>query len=97
MLVGGSVAPVVGRVSMDFVTLDVTHVTGVAVGDEVVVIGSQGNASIGADEIATSLDTITWEVLATVGTRVVRVPVPLEASASQAATSPPSARVSDAV
>jgi alanine racemase len=97
MLVGGSVAPVVGRVSMDFVTLDVTHVTGVAVGDEVVVVGSQGNASIGADAIATSLDTITWEVLATVGTRVVRVPVPLEASASQAATSPPSAPVSDAV
>ena len=77
---------------MDFVTLDVTDVGGVAVGDEVVVIGRQGNAFIGADEMATSLDTIAWEVLVTVGPRVIRVPVAAEASASR-----PPARVSDAV
>ena len=97
MLVGGSVAPVVGRVSMDFVTLDVTNVSGVAVGDEVVVIGRQGNAFIGADEMARSLGTIAWEVLATVGARVIRVPVPVDAPPSPPDASPPFARVSDAV
>jgi alanine racemase len=102
MLVGGSVAPVVGRVSMDFVTLDVTDVSGVAVGDEVVVIGRQGKAFIGADEMARSLDTIAWEVLATVGARVIRVPVLVEAPPSPPDPSPPDAspplaRVRDAV
>jgi alanine racemase len=75
MLVGGAVAPVVGRVSMDFVTLDVTDAGGVALGDEAVVIGGQDGAFIGADELAASLDTIAWEVLVTVGPRVIRVPV----------------------
>ncbi len=92
MLVGGSFAPVVGRVSMDFVTLDVTGVEGVAVGDEVVAIGRQGDRFIGADDLAASLDTITWEVLTAVGPRVIRVPVPAEAPASW-----PGARVGDAV
>jgi alanine racemase len=97
MLVRGSVAPVVGRVSMDFVTLDITHVRGVEVGDEVVVVGRQGDAFIGADEVALSLDTITWEVLATVGPRVLRLPVSVDTSASRPHASPPSVRVSDAV
>jgi alanine racemase len=97
MLVGGRVVPVVGRVSMDFVTLDASDVSGVAVGDEVVVIGRQGNAFIGADEIARALDTIPWEVLTTVGPRVMRVPVPAAASPSRPSAPPPSAAVSDAV
>jgi alanine racemase len=96
MLVGGVVVPVVGRVSMDFLTLDVSDVSGVVVGDEVVVIGRQGNAFIGADEIARSLDTIPWEVLTTVGARVTRVPVPAAPSPSRASAAP-SAAVSDAV
>jgi alanine racemase len=75
MLVGGAVAPVVGRVSMDFVTLDVTDAGGVALGDEAVVIGGQEGAFIGADELAASLDSIAWEVLVMVGPRVIRVPV----------------------
>jgi alanine racemase len=97
MLVGGRVVPVVGRVSMDFVTLDASDVSGVAVGDEVVVIGRQGNAFIGADEIARALDTIPWEVLTTVGPRVMRVPVPAAASPPRPSAPPPSAAVSDAV
>lgn len=85
MLVGGSPAPVIGRVSMDFVTLDVTAVDGVAVGDEVVVVGRQGDAFIGADELAASLETIAWEVLCMVGARVVRVPVGGPGSATRQA------------
>ena len=71
-MIGGLRVAVVGTVSMDFVTADVTAVPGVEVGDEVVAIGRQGEAVIGADEIAESLDTIAWEVLCDVGPRVVR-------------------------
>ena len=48
LLVGGTRAPVAGTVSMDFVTVDVTGVPGVEVGDEVVALGRQGEAFIGA-------------------------------------------------
>jgi alanine racemase len=83
MLVRGSRVPVVGRVSMDFSTVDVSAVPGVRIGDEVVLLGSQGEAFIGADEMAESLDTIAWEVLSRVGPRVVRLPVaPPQATAS---------------
>jgi alanine racemase len=85
MLVRGSRVPVVGRVSMDFATVDVTAVSGVSIGDEVVLLGSQGEAFIGADEMAESLDSIAWEVLSQVGPRVVRLPV----APPQAIASPP--------
>jgi alanine racemase len=76
VLVGGRRAPVVGRVSMDFITADVTAVGHVALGDEVVLIGRQDDERIGADEMAAMLDTITWEVLTGIGSRVVRVHQP---------------------
>ncbi|HXO67184.1 MAG TPA: alanine racemase [Candidatus Dormibacteraeota bacterium] len=93
MLVRGSRVPVVGRVSMDFATVDVTAVPGVRIGDEVVLLGSQGEAFIGADEMAESLDTIPWEVLSRVGPRVVRFPVDYP----QAISSPPVAGAVNAV
>jgi len=92
LLVGGTRVPVAGTVSMDFVTADVTGVAGVEVGDEVVVLGRQGEAFIGADEVAESLDTITWEVLCSVGSRVVRLPIAGTAAAASRAL-----RASDAV
>jgi alanine racemase len=73
MLVGGRRVPVIGRVSMDFVTVDATEVGGVEIGDEVVIIGAQGAESIGADELAESAGTIAWEVLCAVGPRVRRI------------------------
>ncbi len=76
MLLGGRHVPVVGRVSMDFTTLDVTDIDPPSLGDEVVVLGAQAGAFIGADELAASLETISWEVLTTVGPRVTRVFIP---------------------
>jgi alanine racemase len=93
MLVRGSRVPVVGRVSMDFATVDVTSVPGVRIGDEVVLLGSQGEAFIGADEMAESLDTIAWEVLCSVGPRVVRLAV----APPQAIASPPAASAVNAL
>ena len=73
VLLGGRRVPVVGRVSMDFFTVDASSVPEVAVGDEVVMIGSQGGERISAEEVAISLDTISWEVLTAIGPRVERV------------------------
>ena len=75
MLVRGMRAPIAGRVCMDHTMLDVTDVPGVAVGDPVVVFGSQGPAAIAADEVATWCETIAYEVLTSVGKRVPRVSV----------------------
>lgn len=72
VLVRGQRAPVVGRVSMDLVTIDVTDVEGAALGDEVVLLGRQGDAEISVEELAAKLDTISYEVLCSVGARVPR-------------------------
>ena len=50
VIVRGRYAPIVGRVSMDITAIDVTDVSGVEVGDEVVLIGSSGELSITAAE-----------------------------------------------
>lgn len=75
-LIRGKRAAIAGVVSMDMTMLDVTEVEGVRVGDECVVLGSQkgplGQDQITAQEIATQLGTIPWEVLTDVSRRVPR-------------------------
>ncbi|VFQ44290.1 alanine racemase [Desulfoluna butyratoxydans] len=73
MLVRGHRVPVLGRVCMDMTMVDVTDVHGVAVGDEVVIMGSQGDALVSADEIAEVVGTINYEVTCMVASRVPRV------------------------
>lgn len=73
VLVRGRRAPVVGRVSMDLVTIDVTDVPDATLGDEVVLLGRQGGEEIRAEELAAKLDTISYEVFCSVGARVPRV------------------------
>lgn len=73
VLVRGRRAPVVGRVSMDLVTIDVTDIADAAVGDEVVLLGRQGDAEIAVEELAAKLDTISYEVFCGVSARVPRV------------------------
>lgn len=75
LLVRGKRARVVGRVSMDFLSVDVSDIDGVAVGDEVVIIGRQGDEVVTADDIADAMGTIAYEVLTQVGPRVARRPV----------------------
>jgi alanine racemase len=72
MLVHGVRVPIVGNVSMDLTTLDVTDVPGVTVGDEVVLLGAQGEAVIGAEDLARAAGTIPYEVLTNVSRRVPR-------------------------
>jgi alanine racemase len=76
VLVRGRRAPIVGAVSMDMITVDVTEVTGVEPGDEVVLLGRQGEEPwqrIDAREMAASIGTIPWEVVCRLGTRIERV------------------------
>jgi alanine racemase len=73
MIVRGEHAPVVGRVCMDQTIIDVGHIEGVCCGDEVVILGQQGEAVITAEEIATELETINYEIVATLMARVPRV------------------------
>ncbi len=72
VLVRGRRAPVVGRVCMDLTMIDVTEVPGVAEGDEVVLIGSQGESILSAEEVAEAAGTIAYELLCGIGPRVPR-------------------------
>jgi alanine racemase len=72
-IVRGKRVPVAGRVCMDMTMLDVTDVPGVAEGDEVVLIGSQGAERITADDVAAKTGTISYEVLCGISGRVPRV------------------------
>ena len=73
VLVGGHRAPVAGRVCMDLTMIDVTDIENVQQGDEVVLLGRQGNAEISADQIAAWANTISYEILTSISARVPRI------------------------
>ncbi len=73
VLVRGRRAPVIGRVCMDFMMVDVTNIPKVSLGDEVILMGRQGRQQITAEEIAEKTNSISYEVLCLVGKRVPRV------------------------
>lgn len=73
VLIRGRRAPVIGRVSMDLTTIDVTDLSDAAPDDEVVLLGAQGNDEIRVEELAAKLDTISYEVFCGVSARVPRV------------------------
>jgi alanine racemase len=65
VLIRGKRAPVIGRVCMDLCMVDVTHIPGVQVGDEVVLFGRQNDSVIEVDEIAQKANTINYEIITT--------------------------------
>lgn len=71
-LVRGQKIPVIGRVCMDWIMLDVSDVSGIAVGDCVTLLGSDSGLSITGDEWAEQLKTISYEVFCRIGARVPR-------------------------
>jgi alanine racemase len=75
LLVRGQRAPLVGRVSMDQAVIDITEIDGVCAGDEVVILGRQGEEAISAFEHADASGTIPWEVFTRIAARVTRVAV----------------------
>ena len=75
VLVGGRPCPLAGTVTMDQIMVDCGPDAEVSLGDEVVLIGAQGDAVLTATEWAETLGTISHEVLCGIGPRVTRVVV----------------------
>lgn len=73
VLVGGQRAPIVGRVCMDQAMVDLTDIPQAQAGDEVVLIGRQGEGEITAEEAGAMLGTNNYETLTTISARVPRV------------------------
>ena len=72
VLIHGNRAPVRGRICMDQFVVEVTHIADVAVGDEVVALGKQGNEVITPEEVAGWADTINYEITTGLLPQVVR-------------------------
>jgi alanine racemase len=73
VIVGGEYAPVVGRVSMDLTIVDVSRIRSVAVGDEVILIGTINGKSVDAVELARLCESVPYEILCGLSQRVPRV------------------------
>jgi alanine racemase len=72
-IVRGVHATVIGRISMDLTLIDVTNVSGVEVGDEVILLGEDSGLSITAEDIAKTAATLSYEVTCGVSQRVHRI------------------------
>ncbi len=72
VIINGVFAPVVGRISMDWIILDVTDVQNVKAEDEVILIGEQNNLKITAEDLAKLDDTISYEITCGINRRVPR-------------------------
>ena len=72
VLICGRRCPIVGRISMDQTVVDVTEASSASVGDEVVLIGRQGEQIITAEDHADWAETIPWEIFTSITARVGR-------------------------
>ena len=73
VLAGGKAAPILGAVSMDLTTIDISHAPELKAGDTVTVIGSEGDVQQDARHVARAAGTITYAVLCGISSRVKRV------------------------
>jgi alanine racemase len=73
VLIHGKRAPVIGRVCMDQIMIDVTNIPEANIGSKVVLLGEQGKEKITADELADLCGTISYEILTSISERVPRI------------------------
>lgn len=73
VLVNGVLSPIVGRISMDWTTIDVTEAGEVKEGTKVTIIGRDGELELRAEDIAGSIDTISYEITCGISRRVPRI------------------------
>ena len=73
VIIKGKLAPIIGNVCMDQFMVDVTNIEGVNVGDEVILLGNDGDVKFDAEDMASILNTISYEVLCLIGRRAPRV------------------------
>jgi alanine racemase len=73
VIINGTLAPVLGNVCMDQIMVDVSEVKDVTAGDEVILLGSDGDVKFDAEDMANILNTISYEVLCLIGRRTPRI------------------------
>ena len=72
-MVRGQRCAILGRVTMDLMVIDVSKIDNAQVGDEVVLMGRDGNEEISCAELSKTAGTIPWEITTRIGARVRRV------------------------
>jgi alanine racemase len=75
VLVRGERAPILGAVSMDYTTIDVTDIPGARVGDDATLFGESGKRRLRVEDLARTIGTIPYEIPTRLGRRVARIPV----------------------
>jgi alanine racemase len=73
VLIHGRRCPLLGRVTMDQIMVDLSHLPAAAIGDTAILIGSSGSEQILAAEVAARAGTIPWDIFTSIGPRVDRV------------------------
>ena len=73
VIADGSLTPILGTISMDLTTIDLSHTTALATGDEVTLLGAEGHAALDAQQIARVAGTISYNILCSISARVRRV------------------------
>lgn len=73
VVIRGQYAPIIGRVCMDQIMIDVTDIPDVAVKDEVILIGGEGDAYVSVEEVAAPAASFNYELVCNIGRRVPRV------------------------
>jgi len=73
VIAAGKLTPILGTVSMDLTTIDLSHATDLGPGDEVTLLGSEGETQLDAQQIARTAGTISYNILCGIGVRVRRV------------------------
>jgi alanine racemase len=71
-LVRGQKAPIVGRVSMDWTTIDATDIADISENDDVTIVGTDGNETVFAEDLAQQAQTISYEITCGINRRVIR-------------------------
>lgn len=73
VLIRGQRAPIRGRVAMDFIMADITDIPGIYLEDEVILIGSDGEEAVTADDLALLVDTINYEIVSRINPLISRI------------------------
>ena len=73
VIADGKLTPILGTVSMDLTTIDLSHTTALAPGDEVTLLGTEGDARVDAQQLAQVAGTISYNILCSISARVRRV------------------------
>ena len=73
IIADGKLTPILGAISMDLTTIDLSHTEALAPGDDVTLLGAEGEVSLDAQQVARVAGTISYNILCSISARVRRV------------------------